>query len=124
MESVKIKFTGQSGQELAARLDRPKGPVVAYALFAHCFTCSKDVFAVSRIARNLAEHGIATFRFDFTGLGHSEGDFANETFSSNVEDLVAAACNDAVQKLEQVTQERMGSLTEGLNLPPGMKMPF
>lgn len=91
MESVKIKFKGRSGQELAARLDRPKGPIVAYALFAHCFTCSKDVFAVSRISKNLAEHGIATFRFDFTGLGHSEGDFANETFSSNVEDLLAAA---------------------------------
>jgi len=91
MKTLRIKFKGPSGQELAARLDRPKGPVVAYALFAHCFTCSKDVFAVSRISRNLAEHGIATFRFDFTGLGHSEGDFANETFSSNVEDLVAAA---------------------------------
>jgi len=91
MESLRIGFKGRGGQELAARLDRPKGPVVAYALFAHCFTCSKDVLAVSRIAKNLAEHGIATLRFDFTGLGHSEGDFANETFSSNVEDLVAAA---------------------------------
>jgi len=91
MESLRIGFKGRGGQELAARLDRPKGPVVAYALFAHCFTCSKDVLAVSRIAKNLAEHGIATLRFDFTGLGRSEGDFANETFSSNVEDLVAAA---------------------------------
>ena len=91
LKSTRFNFKGRKGQELAARLDRPRGPVVAYALFAHCFTCSKDVFAASRIARGLAENGIATLRFDFTGLGHSEGDFANETFSSNVEDLVAAA---------------------------------
>jgi len=91
LKSTRFNFKGRKGQELAARLDRPRGPVVAYALFAHCFTCSKDVFAASRIARGLAENGIATLRFDFTGLGHSEGDFANETFSSNVKDLVAAA---------------------------------
>jgi len=91
LKSTRVNFKGRKGQELAARLDRSMGPVVAYALFAHCFTCSKDVFAASRIAKALAEHGIATLRFDFTGLGHSEGDFANETFSSNVEDLVAGA---------------------------------
>ncbi|MCR9256108.1 MAG: bifunctional alpha/beta hydrolase/OsmC family protein [Alphaproteobacteria bacterium] len=91
LSSSRVNFTGQNGQTLAARLERPKGPIVAYALFAHCFTCSKDIFAATRIARGLAEQGIATFRFDFTGLGHSEGDFANENFSSNVEDLVAAA---------------------------------
>jgi fermentation-respiration switch protein FrsA (DUF1100 family) len=90
-ESIKIKFKNRKGQELAALLERPKRPAVAYALFAHCFTCSKDVFAASRIAKGLAENGIATLRFDFTGLGNSQGDFANETFSSNVEDLVAAA---------------------------------
>jgi len=72
MESTQVKFMGRKGQHLAARLDRPKGPVVAYALFAHCFTCSKEVLAAGRIARSLAEHGISTLRFDFTGLGHSE----------------------------------------------------
>ena len=91
IESKRIDFKNHKGEELAARLDRPRGPIVAYALFAHCFTCSKDVFAASRIAKGLADNGIATLRFDFTGLGHSEGDFANETFSSNVNDLVAAA---------------------------------
>ena len=91
IESKRVDFKNHKGEELAARLDRPKGPIVAYALFAHCFTCSKDVFAASRIAKGLAADGIATLRFDFTGLGHSEGDFANETFSSNVDDLVGAA---------------------------------
>ena len=63
----------------------------AHALFAHCFTCGKDIFAASRIARALTDHGIAVLRFDFTGLGASEGEFANTNFSSNVADLVAAA---------------------------------
>src|SRR3989440_3194129 len=68
----------------------PDGPVQAYALFAHCFTCGKDVLAARRIATALAAKGIAVLRFDFTGLGSSEGDFANSTFSSNVADLVRA----------------------------------
>ena len=76
---------------LAARLDSPDSGARAYALFAHCFTCGKDVFAASRIAQALTEHGIAVLRFDFTGLGASEGDFANTNFSSNVADLQAAA---------------------------------
>lgn len=87
----KITFIGKSGQQLAARIDRPKGDVKFYALFAHCFTCTKDIFAAARIAKNLQEQGIALVRFDFTGLGASEGDFANTNFSSNVDDLVAAA---------------------------------
>ena len=91
IESIKVNFKNQKGEELAALLEKPRRPAVAYALFAHCFTCSKDVFAASRIAKGLAQNGIATLRFDFTGLGHSQGDFANETFSSNVDDLVAAA---------------------------------
>lgn len=91
VRSEKITFTGSLGDTLAARLDRPIGPIRAYALFAHCFTCSKDIFAASRIAGALAERGIAVLRFDFTGLGMSEGDFANTNFSSNVADLVAAA---------------------------------
>jgi putative redox protein len=89
--SGKITFAGHEGQALAARLDLPEGPVRAYALFAHCFTCGKDVLAAGRIARGLSERGIAVLRFDFTGLGSSEGDFANTSFTSNVEDLLAAA---------------------------------
>ena len=73
------------------QLDSPTGPPRAYALFAHCFTCSKDIHAASRISLGLAERGIAVLRFDFTGLGASEGEFANTNFSSNVADLAAAA---------------------------------
>ncbi len=73
------------------RWTRRKARFAAYALFAHCFTCGKDVLAASRIAVALAAKGIAVLRFDFTGLGSSEGDFANSTFSSNVADLVRAA---------------------------------
>ncbi len=91
IRSEKVTFEGSQGGMLAARLDRPIGPTRAYALFAHCFTCSKDIFAASRIAGALAARGIAVLRFDFTGLGMSEGDFANTNFSSNVADLVAAA---------------------------------
>ena len=90
-QSHKITFTGSQGEELAAKLELPLGQVRAYALFAHCFTCTKDIFAAARIASALAEHGIAVLRFDFTGLGASKGDFANTNFSSNVADLVAAA---------------------------------
>lgn len=91
MQSERKDFPGADGQLLSARLDAPDGPVTAYALFAHCFTCTKDVFAASRIARGLARQGVAVLRFDFTGLGASEGEFANTNFSSNVQDLVAAA---------------------------------
>jgi putative redox protein len=76
---------------LAARLDLPDGIPVAYALFAHCFTCTKDIFAATEICAELARRGIAVLRFDFSGLGHSEGEFANTNFSSNIADLVAAA---------------------------------
>jgi uncharacterized OsmC-like protein/alpha-beta hydrolase superfamily lysophospholipase len=90
-QSEKLTFTGVSGEQLAARLDRPDGKPSGYALFAHCFTCSKDIYAASRIAGGLTRHGIAVLRFDFTGLGASEGEFANTNFSSNVGDLVTAA---------------------------------
>ncbi|MCE3607986.1 alpha/beta hydrolase [Massilia sp. P8910] len=103
MNSEKREFSGADGHKLAARLDAPDGPARAYALFAHCFTCGKDVFAASRIAQALTEHGIAVLRFDFTGLGASEGDFANTNFSSNVQDLVAAAAfMRAVLKAPQI----------------------
>ncbi|AAV95563.1 bifunctional alpha/beta hydrolase/OsmC family protein [Ruegeria pomeroyi] len=91
MPTERITFAGHDGSQLAARLDLPQGPVLATALFAHCFTCSKDIPAARRIAARLAAMGIAVLRFDFTGLGHSEGEFANTTFTSNVGDLAAAA---------------------------------
>ncbi|MEP0519643.1 MAG: bifunctional alpha/beta hydrolase/OsmC family protein [Hyphomicrobiales bacterium] len=87
----KITFTGSKGESLAARMDMPAGLIRATAIFAHCFTCSKDILAAKRIAGELAAKGIAVLRFDFTGLGASEGDFANTNFSSNVGDLVLAA---------------------------------
>ncbi len=90
--SEKVEFTGHDGKSrLAARLDRPPGGGHALALFAHCFTCSKDIQAASRIAGALADRGFAVLRFDFTGLGASEGEFANTHFTSNVQDLIAAA---------------------------------
>lgn len=92
VRSSKLEFPNSAGDGmLAGRLDEPDGEVRAFALFAHCFTCSKDVLAASRIAAGLAAHGIAVLRFDFTGLGGSAGDFANTNFSSNVADLIAAA---------------------------------
>ena len=97
--SERVEFPAHNGQLLAARLDRPSGPPAAYALFAHCFTCSKDVFAAARISTALAEQGYGVLRFDFTGLGGSQGDFANTNFSSNVQDLVAAA--DFLRKTHQ-----------------------
>ena len=90
-KSERVEFEGSQGHMLAARLDLPLGAPRAFALFAHCFTCSKDIFAASRIAGGLTDHGIATLRFDFTGLGASEGEFANTNFSSNMQDLVRAA---------------------------------
>lgn len=91
MPTERLTFTGHSGEQLAARLDLPDGPHLATALFAHCFTCSKDIPAARRIAQRLADQGIAVLRFDFTGLGHSQGEFSNTTFTSNVDDLKAAA---------------------------------
>ena len=91
MPTERLTFPGHDGSTLAARLDRPEGPTLATALFAHCFTCGKDIVAARRIAGRLAAEGIAVLRFDFTGLGHSGGEFANTTFTSNVSDLEAAA---------------------------------
>ncbi len=91
MPAERFDFPNAQGENLAALLDRPDGPVRAVALFAHCFTCGKDNKAARFIADGLKQHGIAVLRFDFTGLGASEGEFANTTFSSNVDDLVAAA---------------------------------
>jgi len=103
MPTERITFTGHNGDELAARLDTPDGPHLGTALFAHCFTCSKDIPAARRIAGRLAAMGIAVLRFDFTGLGHSGGEFANTSFTSNVDDLLAAA-----------------KYLEGRDMPPGL----
>ncbi len=99
MMKSQFTFTNAEGQALSGRLERPLQGTSRYALFAHCFTCSKDIAAASRISRALVAQGIAVLRFDFTGIGNSEGDFANTNFSSNVQDLVQAA-----QRLEEVAQ--------------------
>ena len=87
----RVTFPGSQQAQLAARLDLPAGPPRAFALFAHCFTCGKDIAAASRIANALTDLGFGVLRFDFTGLGMSEGEFENTNFTSNAEDLVAAA---------------------------------
>lgn len=87
-----ITFPNADGDDLSARLDLPdSGSPQAFVLFAHCFTCSKNLNAVGHISRALTRRGFGVFRFDFTGLGESEGDFSDTNFSSNVEDLIAAA---------------------------------
>lgn len=92
MRSERITFSNERGDQLSARLDRPAdGRPVAYALFAHCFTCSSSLAAVGRLSRALTDRGIAVLRFDFTGLGQSEGEFEETDFSSNISDLQAAA---------------------------------
>ena len=91
MQIKKLSFPGSQDHQLGARLDLPdEGEPAAYALFAHCFTCTKDLKSVSNIDKVLTDQGIAVLRFDFTGLGESEGDFADTSFTSNVEDLIAA----------------------------------
>lgn len=92
MRTERITFTGAQGDRLSARVDRPiDGRVQAWLLFAHCFTCSKDLRAVGNLTHALNQAGIGVFRFDFTGLGQSEGEFADTSLSSNVDDLRAAA---------------------------------
>jgi putative redox protein len=99
MPSERFEFPNSNGEQLSALLERPTAQPLAFALFAHCFTCGKDNLAAKRIAQALTARGIAVLRFDFTGLGASEGEFANTTFSSNVGDLVAAA--DHLRKMYQ-----------------------
>ena len=87
----RFQFDNGRGELLSAALEQPEGDARAMALFAHCFTCSKEILTASRISRALSRKGLAVVRFDFTGLGSSEGDFTNTNFSSNIEDLIAAS---------------------------------
>src|SRR6202051_772848 len=114
MPTERFQFTGSEGQQLAATLDLPEHEPQAYALFAHCFTCGKDVLAAKRIAVALAAKGIAVLRFDFTGLGSSEGEFANSTLSSNVADLVRAA--DHLRKVRKAPAILIGHSLGGAAL--------
>jgi putative redox protein len=99
----RFDFTNDEGHTLSGRLEEPYDDVRGHVLFAHCFTCSKDVAAATRISRALVDHGFGVLRFDFTGLGNSEGDFANTNFSSNVRDLDAGIrALDAAGKAPQV----------------------
>lgn len=91
MKSEKVNFKNASGHGLDARLDSPDKDIKGYALFAHCFTCNKNLTAIRNIGRALNECGIAVLRFDFTGLGGSEGEFKHTNFSSNISDIIAAA---------------------------------
>ena len=108
MSKIKFEFENDSGETLAGLLEIPADnqEISAYALFAHCFTCGKDIAAASRISRSLAARGIAVLRFDFTGLGNSDGDFSNSNFSSNVQDLLAAAFH--LEKSYQAPQLLIG----------------
>lgn len=92
MKTIKLRFPNAEGQELAARLELPVDKQIkAYALFAHCFTCTKNLKAVTNISRALTSKGIGVLKFDFTGLGESEGEFPDSNFSGNVQDLACAA---------------------------------
>jgi uncharacterized OsmC-like protein/pimeloyl-ACP methyl ester carboxylesterase len=122
MPAEQFDFFNAEGQRLAGLLDQPPGEARAYALFAHCFTCGKDVHAARRIAEGLTGLGIGVLRFDFTGLGSSEGEFANTTFSSNVADLIAAA--DQLRKVKRAPAILIGhSLGGAAVLAAGSAIP-
>ena len=95
-KSIKTSFTGSNNNRLDARLELPTGEIKTYIIFSHCFTCTKDIITAYRTSRMLAKHGYAVLRFDFSGLGDSEGDFANCNFSTTIEDI-----NAAIQFLSQ-----------------------
>ncbi len=90
MQSIRVDFNNKSNITLSGILDLPKSPV-SFAVYAHCFTCSKDIPAAFHICKTLARNHIATLRFDFTGLGDSKGIFSGTTFSSNITDIIAAS---------------------------------
>jgi len=117
MPAERFDFPNAHGQRLSALLDRPAQEPRAYALFAHCFTCGKDTRAAKRIADGLTALGIAVLRFDFTGLGSSEGEFANTTFSSNIADLVAAA-NELRRRARPRSSSATASAARRCSPPP------
>jgi len=122
MRSERFDFPNANGEKLAAVLDLPLGKPAAFALFAHCFTCGKDILAAKRIAEQLTTHGLAVLRFDFTGLGGSSGEFANTHFSSNVDDLIAAA--DHLRKMYRAPAILIGhSLGGAAMLAAAQKIP-
>ncbi len=90
-EKIEVKFSNGRGQLLAGTIDRPPGRSKGWALYAHCFTCTRQIVTARRVCQGLARRGIAVLRFDFTGLGDSEGDFADTSFSTNIDDVLAAA---------------------------------
>ena len=94
-KSIKTSFIGSHGNRLDARLELPEGDAKAFIIFSHCFTCTKDIITVYRSSRMLAQHGYAVLRFDFSGLGNSEGDFADSNFSTTIEDINAALLGGA-----------------------------
>ena len=96
MRSKLFEFEGEKGSRLVGKLDLPDRPPHSYALFAHCFTCTKESLAAVRIGRALAGQGIGVLRFDFTGLGQSGGDFADSTFSGSVKEIGRASCRERV----------------------------
>ena len=92
MKSYNIEFTGSHGVSLSGRMDEPDdGEIRSAVLFAHCFTCSKNLNSIGHISRDLTDRGMCVFRFDFTGLGESKGEFSESTLSTDIEDLIAAA---------------------------------
>ena len=122
MPSKTFRFPSPQGHELAARPDLPAGEPRAYALFAHCFTCSKDSKAAAFISQSLATRGIAVMRFDFTGLGASAGDFTDSTFTPNIDEPLAAA--GYLRAQYQAPQLLIGhSLGGAAVLPPRMPSP-
>ncbi|MCB9062190.1 MAG: OsmC family protein [Halobacteriovoraceae bacterium] len=110
MKSQKFDFKNTSGEILSGLLETPNTPSKRVALFAHCFTCSKQQLAAARISRNLAKRGFYVLRFDFTGIGNSEGDFSNSNFSSNVDDLIKAyeAVSEKINKPELLIGHSLG----------------
>lgn len=102
----KFSFENASSQQLAAILERPEETPRAWLLYAHCFTCSKDIITAARISRALVNHGFAVMRFDFTGLGESEGEFSETNFTTNIQDILTAA--DHLRKQHQAPNLLMG----------------
>ncbi len=98
-ENLKFDFPNNRGEMLSGKLELPGTTPRAFALFAHCFTCSKDFIAPNIFAKTLAESGIGVLRFDFTGLGNSQGDFSNTNFSSNIEDLISG-CSQLAKEFQ------------------------